>query len=753
MTEKRSGLRFKVSLEGKPEKKFDMFAYAFDRRGNLLASGPVKEGQAHLDLNDDQAKHARVFIGPDIREKRISPPTVEMMKRKQAYEISWKFESKKRVYELLPIPELHWECWLWCRCRVRGRVVKPVEAGGITVDMPVCHARVHICEVDPYPIFIRRLPDDLIFRLRDELIDYIERPKKPFPDPPLPDPPIFHFDPGVIDPTPENIAEMWRNLEKPKKEISPESEIPNNPGDEITPKNVPLSGARQFSAPIEMSAIAGLSSMSINIVRDTLLEYPKLVWPYFCFWPWIWPYFYRCDEIAVLETDSNGRFETDIWYPCFGDRPDLHFWVEFCIGGVWTTVYRWPLPCSTYWNYVCGSEVTIRITDPRVPWCADPPSMPGKQIAVMLIGNNISMTQIQRDILGQDAGLTTTGRPFGGSLEPHVWFGEGLISAGITHYRWSYKRASSSDPWTAMDTPVFRHYAEIMADSTLAFKPFVLGPDSAFPGENLFMIQPKDPPLNPGAVSSSWAPMVNGRANTASAYFLSHLLDGGDVLAAAGKYELKLELFDNAGNLVNLTDQGVTVKIPTIDGPFGQGVVPTRAVPHDPDPAFSSIDMEEMVIRDGASKIVAFRLVLHVDNNDCEAEINETEVDGETAGECGFITYSPGDSAHISFKARHPNDFAIFAFGTVRGSSGPVAVACASGSVGDSPINGFARDAVSVYSKSIAVADLVGSCPGGRAAFAETLDVDALAIDGWSRLRHLDRNAVPKAFALTKTGP
>ncbi|MEE9555504.1 MAG: hypothetical protein V3W18_14555 [candidate division Zixibacteria bacterium] len=759
MTEKRSGLRFKVSLEGKPEKKFDMFAFAFDRRGNLLASGPVKEGQAHLDLQDDQAKHARIFIGPDIREKRISAPTVEMMKRKHAYEISWKFESKKRVYELLPIPELHWQCWLWCKCRVRGRVVKPVEAGGVTTDMPVCHARVHICEVDSFPIVIERLPDDLIFRLRDELFDYIERPDPPFPDPPLPDPPIFRFDPRVIDPTPENIAEMWRNLENPRRKISRIGGIPNNPGDETNLPIVPLSGGGPISGPLPMPTFAGLSSLSVNIVRNTLLELRELVWPYLCHWPWIWPYFYTCDEIAVLETDSNGRFETDIWYPCSGDRPDLHFWVEFCIGGVWTTVYRWPIPCGTYWNYVCGSEVTIRITDPRVPWCADPPSMPGKQIAVMLIGNNISMTQIQRDISGQNAGLTTTGKPFGGSLEPHVWFGENLIASGITHYRWSYKRADSDvpwpddKPWPAMDAPVFRHYSETMADDTLTFKPFLLGPDPEFPGENLFKIQPKNPPLNPGVALSSWAPMTNGRANTASAYFLSHLLDGGDVSTAAGKYELKLKLFDSSGKRVNLIDQGITLKIPTVDGPFGLGVVPTRAVPNDPDPAFSSIDMEEMVIRKGAD-IVAFRLVLHVDNNGCEAEIYKTAVGVETAGDCGFITYSPRDSAHISFKARHPNNFATFTFLTIPGESNDVNPAYASGSVGSIiALNGFERDAASVFSKNVPVAALVGTCPQGRAAFAETLYVKALATDGWSgRLRYLDRSAV-EPFALTKTGP
>ena len=69
-----------------------------------------------------------------------------------------------------------------------------------------------------------------------------------------------------------------------------------------------------------------------------------------------------------------------------------------------------------------------------------------------------------------------------------------------------------------------RHYGEIMADSTLTFRPFQLGPDPDYAGENVFKIRPNDPPLNPGAVSSSWAAEIDPRSNSASAYFLSHLL-------------------------------------------------------------------------------------------------------------------------------------------------------------------------------------------------------------------------------------
>jgi hypothetical protein len=84
--------------------------------------------------------------------------------------------------------------------------VRPVTISGTTHELPVCNARVHICEVDALPRLILRLPDDIIRRIRDELLVEVRRPWPPIPDP---DPgPIFEIDPGVIDPSPLAIAQM-----------------------------------------------------------------------------------------------------------------------------------------------------------------------------------------------------------------------------------------------------------------------------------------------------------------------------------------------------------------------------------------------------------------------------------------------------------------------------------------------------------------------------------------------------------------
>jgi len=90
---------------------------------------------------------------------------------------------------------------------------------------------------------------------------------------------------------------------------------------------------------------------------------------------------------------------------------------EYQIGSAWTTVYHPPIICNTYWNYECGTEVVIPITDPRVPWYTDPIPVPGKQVAILSIGHEVSIKEIKRVTAVAEEGLTDVGEPFGGSLE------------------------------------------------------------------------------------------------------------------------------------------------------------------------------------------------------------------------------------------------------------------------------------------------------------------------------------------------
>jgi len=744
--------KIRVSYDGEPGGELQVVAYAFDSRGKFLAQAPIKNGKAKFDLDPSQAKRARLLLGPaapeDLRVDR--PPTLEQLQRSNAFEAVRRPVGGDRFEELLPIPELNWSWWLWCQCRVRGRVVRPVDIGGTVQDLPVCHARVHICEVDHLPWLLQQLPKKDIFRLRDDLLNIVEQP---FPRP-LPDPPPFQLDPRVIDPTPINIVDR-----RPRIRLSPfdagRRSLPELSRAEpsLTSDNHLLDRADLVSGlRLDPDLHGALISNSVTVVRRGLIKRYRFLFPYLCYWPWFLRRL-RCDQIRVVETDSQGCFDTTIFYPCAGDQPDLYFWVEAMVGGSWTTIYKPALACNTYWNYDCGSTVTLRTHDPRAPICQDPDELPGRQIAIMSIGNGVSIAEIQGAAAGANEGLTTSGQPFGARLEPHVVFGRsGLASAGIDHYRWSYRRLTNasggavSDSWHAMDRTVIRHYGVIdptPPDFPLTFHPHILGPDPAHPGLNLFEIQGDAP-----AGSIGWTP-IDAREDSASAFFQTHLLAGGDVAAAAGNYELKFELFKSDGSLANLSSESVLVKEAADPAPFGAGIVNTIPAPN------------EHLLRNGAGDVVGFRINLRLDNNPCEAEIIATTGSGLSIdADCGFIEYQAGASVDLAFEASHPNNFANFRFSTFRGPSIDVPEASApqegqpAASVGSPVVNGFVRDAASVFSKSVQVSTMLtsnkpaGSDDCDSAAFAETLHVTALATDGWSRLQHLDRSGTPKAFAL-----
>jgi len=781
-----------VSLKVTFEKKFDgdVVVYVFDREGNQVAAQPVRNGVASLPLAEPALRHGRVIIGPAVKDPAH---TAESLERLGGYQALMSAGIGGPLVSSIEVPGIFVDRWLWCSCLVRGQVVRPVGTGGATEDLPVCGARVHICEVDHWPLIIAKLPDPDVLRLRDDLIAVLRRPPLPRPRriPPFPRPP----GPGP-DPAPELVRAALR-FEDPASLVgfNPQPEPPGDPFTAaasraalnpqplppraladpgtiagINPQPEPPSqlaragGLEQVGfnpqpeppVPLQASSVqlSGLYAASTNQVRNALVANVDLLRYYICYWPWWWQRF-RCDEVAVVDTDSFGRFETTISYPCNGDHPDLYFWVEYPIGGSWQTVWKPPVPCWTYWNYPCGTEVTIRVTDPRVPACGDNPVLPGLVVAVMSVGRTVSIQEIQGAGAGASEGLTTGGAPLGGKLEPRVWFSRAnLIAAGITHYRWSYRRLTDPDgvtanvgPWTILTRTVGRHYAVLGPGPSLAFPFEVLGPD----GSNKFRIQPVDP-TDPAAID--WH-QLDEREDLATAHFQTTLLPHGltgtptecqKAAQTAGKYELKLELLRSDDSIVDWTAAGVTLKIADDPAPFGTGIVNTIDAP-----AYYRI-------LDGAGHLVGFRMVLRVDNNCCRADIQAvTGVGLSVDAACGFIEYAPGASAVISFEAEHPWGFATFSFGTTRGLATPVPQASASGVSGAATAASaggvFAEGPAFHYAKSVAVNTLltVNTPPGGtpceNAAFAEVLHVWAMATDGYNRLSGLDRGDAA-AFAL-----
>ncbi|MBP7687069.1 MAG: hypothetical protein KA765_04150 [Thermoflexales bacterium] len=765
---KRNPIRFKVGYDGQPDKPISARLYAFDARGQVLASAPVRDGEAALNATADQLKRARLFVAPELPKGRAETPTLQTMAHLNAYEPTWKFERGREVYELLPVPEILWPHWFWCTCRVRGRVIKVETLGGVTYEKPVCHARVHICEVDRLPWIIAQLPDDIIYRLRDELIWAIEHPI-PIPNPP--DPP-YKFDPGYIDPVPvlQRAANVFGKFDGSTVGFNPQpdpphelkmramSRVANFDAVMLNPQPLPPK-----TATLAFESRAALTAGSIGLVREALIKQVELIKIYWCDWDWLWPWFrYDCDELAVVETDEHGRFDTTIYYPCFGDKPDLYFWAEYSIGGTWTTVYHPSMRCNTYWNYACGTEVTLRVTDPRVHGCGDQPELLGKKVVVKTIGRQVSMGEIYRDSVvpslkakeGQvkegwiDASLglgVVKASPFGDMLEPRVDFGSGLKGANITHYRWSYRTLGSTNDndWSVLDEiqagrTVSRHYREASGPGDpVVYKSAQIGPDTTAPGGYFTLIDPVLP-----ASGEDWEILDEG-FDLASAYF-------NTTLVADGKYELKLELFRKVGaamQRVDLTAEGVELYEITDPAPLVEGAYTTSAATAD-----------RVLIDPVTLHVVGYRLVVHIDNRVCHGNIDDVTVNTVPAGRCGFLEYNTlNDTARISFHASHPDNFAAFHFRVVRVAT-DISEASANGLVDAGSANGFNRSG-DLFSKDLTINTLMtsgledGETPCTRAAFAEALDVYALATNGYGRLSNLDGPRSPevdlKAFAIT----
>lgn len=716
---KRSTLQ--VSTEQRPDFKHPLAAFVFDSRGQLLEYAGVRDGKVELSLPSPGAARVRVFIAPVDPHTDHKALTPSQLERLGAYEPL----STRALTWRIDIPGSLIDIWPFCFCWVRGKAVRASD------NRAVCNARVHICEVDRLRQWIFKLSDADIFRLRDDLLEVIDRPPIPRPGP--------GPDPGPL-----------RGVKRAALRFSDDvlSRVSLNPQ--------PLPPLETFALPAQIHA--RLSSTSSLVVRKAFVEQWKSLLPWFCFWPrWLW--IFQCDELAVVETDATGRFEATLLYPCGGDRPDLYFWVEYDFGGGFETVYHPNIACHTHWDYLCGSEVTIRITDPRVPGCEGEPDLPDCQVVVLSIGQTVAVRQVQTS--GAE-GLTTAGEPFGATLEPRVDFSrtELIDVKKIPYYRWSYRRLSGPDgsattvdpssvpinAWSVMTRDVYRHYKVGTSYPSDFMGPLPTSGPGAAPTPNMFRIRPAVPPAG-----NEWV-VLNEDIDLATAYFESSSLAGAPPVTApppvpddlaAGRYELKLELFDSTGALVDWTAKDIDLRITVQDAPFGAGTVTTV-----PAPAYNRVLSTVAPL----GNTVGFRMVVRVDNNRCTADV--LPVGGTVSPDpvCGFHNYgSPSDTAGLSFVARHPNGFGTYGFATRRGAGpGDIAAASTFGTAGAAGTNGFLNIGSFTYGKDVVISSLLGSCT--NAAFSERLTVNAMATNGYGRLSGYDADD-DAAFALAMPCP
>ncbi len=644
-------------------------AYAYSSGSRLLAAAELDEtGSTTLVLPAArEARSVRVLVGPTVDDEE---PRISELLRRGAEERRLRLEPDQPGISLeLTIVANTWLCWLLSLCFVPGTLMKRTEIDGISIDLPVCGAEVEVYEVDPIYILVNRLTTDVLERIR-------------------------------------------------KFVLEPE----------------PVSGPSPPDAGLSELKIAAQAESDLQL-RQTLVRFPEFTRLALC---QVHPFGLTMDLVATATTDECGNFQAVFFRGCNNpDTPDLYFKAKqsWHIGDV--TIYEpTPVSCFVRWNYECGSEVNLFTSSPWARTCnpcppIDPPEPGLNWVAVLHVGNTplsrIRGTSPNAAIQSStDAGNTGLsfwntaeatnaasfdGRPFGGLLRPHIEFDNSLRDdLGVRYYRVSWRQGESGD-FQPLTGEVHRHYSHEPPGATSpVFEVYSLGPQVVGTTPDLFEIPPALPPQGQWVVTDLAEDRTSAKFPT----------DAAAPPAEHGKYQLKIDLFDAAGNLVDVDGLNIVYVVPEQLDLAADAPVTTA------DAAGLGL-----VVDDDGDSNRSFLMTVHVDNNECSATI-EPAMLAAPANSCGVIEYdptSPGASVSMPYTASHPNGFATYRFRLKRG-------------VTDLPPfeqTGTATPPGS-FSQSATVAALTGaypdlglpSCP--MAAFSEDLEVYALATDGWSRL-------------------
>lgn len=722
--------------QAKPDERIDALrAVLYDRTGRAVAQTILKVGAegasliAKGEIKVDPktvGDTARLLVAPVVEGgKRDAPDRAELLKQLRGHLETIRLDPRKPEIRI-QIPRPVW--WPWfrlCVCWVRGRLVKRVVLpNGTTLDLPICHARVTLCEIDRWPRLIRVLPDRDILRLRDDLIEAIRRPI------PIPDPPPFAF-PGPFPdvPTPPDPAPLPPHAA---------------PGEQVLAR----AAARQVEAGLHAAPVFRLveeiEHAPAEVVRARLSLGGMLLLPYLCRFGWLDALFVTHRHcFATVTTDDEGRFAALYIHACGDeDRPDIYISAQQFLGGVWTTIHAPSITCGTTWNYHCGDAITVVVTDPRAQPCVpddpvDPP--PGVEtwvmphaVGAMPIAGTAGVAPGPGWV--RPDGLTNYGvnidAPFGAVLGFRQQHSLSIPNDGLYYFRWSWRRGTSGD-WTAMTTPITRSYVRDVPGPAVQFPTVQLGPV----GDNLFRFKTQlfnpadwgvDTSTDPAGTTYYW-PIDSGMGEIYAAKWTTPGTASALLAPAlADLYQVRVEVFSKTGTRVAPGPGTFRFIVPTSIAP--DGTLNTRIA-----------DASE-IIDDG------FVFSLVIDNSRCTAAIAPPVISaGVSDDDCGFIRYAPGASVTLAFSPAHPNGRARFSFGLTRGVT-PVPAAGAGGEV-LAAVSGAYTRAGTTFSGSFAVAALMGTCP--NAAFAETLYVAAKATDGTSRLSGYDASAV-RAFALAQ---
>lgn len=612
-------------------------AYVLNRSGQLLTKKMLKVEKAKptigmaefsLDILNDNLV---VKVGPDVEN-------LWDLDQYQTCINKVRFTPIKKAELHFKIPKPIWWCWNKVPYIVMGTVEKQ-DNGQKT---PLCFGEVDIYDIDIVPC-LRRLPNLVVERLRDGIIDILKNP------PPLelkeiplryyedddwcgtgPRPPVPPKDEAILKRL-ELLPNEWafsreRFLQLPKARSQMDSMLEKMP---LTEKHAFLN--REAVEGVKITQILYSNTAQF---RDLLADKFQSFRFWLCWYPWIywlwWPHCYRLNKLGTATINLDGSFNKKVWISiCRMDIPDLWFRVRQNTNGVDKTIYaRHPVPCNTYWNHPSGKPVNLVTTDPSAIVCDQQIPVPISDVYVMPLGigtdkwYEITQAHIKpSDTLTPSRGLYNNGTdPYGTSLNIRMQFDDrlrGLPGNGVWYYRWSYRKEGTSG-WTQIDIPIVHSYLK-QVGSKWYTDTEKLGPNTVGTENNLFWVPD---PNKIWLYDRSFAIWQTAIWDAQKGIYVPQVQDG--------KYELLLEMFDSLGVKVTPTAAGFKYILAT-------GLV-------------GPVDDALNVQPDGS---IIFHL--HIDNRATVANIQSVALNGVNTGECQFLKYlKEDDEVDVYYVAYHP---------------------------------------------------------------------------------------------------
>jgi hypothetical protein len=705
--------------------KTSAVAYVFSSEAQLLASTPLTEkGEARLKfMAAGIAAGLRVLVGPATTEK---VPSFDELIRRGALEQHLRYNPRQPVLQarFKVFPSI-WHCWWRSACFVKGHLIKRVQIGGTWENFPVCNATVEIYEVDPLFIIIPKLPELVIERLRDLIIK-----PRPFPEP------VPEIGPG---------APMRRMAQSDHRMDAEGARLLTQLGDATELRYLAQVGSRlQF--------------------QQALIKNPILIRPLLCYF---YPRFVTKQRVGTAHTDECGHFSTLFFQGCLNhDTPDLYFKATQKLFGFFdVSIYApTPIACHTWWDYQCGTEVTLYTNSPLAHTCTPCPPVVGPEghgrwVAFLAIGGTplskvygtskeLHDTRPPAEVAAK-LGLTDAGQPWGSLLRPRLLFSNELEALGVRYYQVSWRRGTSGS-FVALKDGIqhyYRHDVSTPTGNVPAWTPYTLGPAPVADGTGHFVPDLTQIPYASVAPEGVWdTPPSGGEIveHLSSAKFPTAALapglvfhEDGSIVSGtsdeSGRYQLKVDLFDAQGQPINIAALGIKYVVP--DVPTLSGTIYTT-------------DAAPLGLVFGNSMVIN----LHVDNNRCFASIGAPSIGATLADPCcGVLISQPADNVTMPYTAYHPHGFAQYSFSTVRGTQ---AVVSRSSSVDDpgTLVNEDTGGGTAVETvHALMTLNPAPGCSGVDcvvAGFSENLYVDSMATDGWGSELGYDASDV-RAFVLS----